>query len=193
MLLNCNTCTLIAFICIPLCVCVCFTGPCRWDVGAGHSPLPEHLPHLWPWQAGVFVEHRGTQAGLVHHPRGEIPEFQPSFFVCALFISIRDLLQGSLLHNSEFFPVSLAGVRPVCWFLPQWIGGVSRPQYRTVSQSSSSCISELNAEKSNKLSKHFSVLLHPQALDIETFWRIFTTMDLKSKQWRCDWNADFQL
>lgn len=99
----------------------------------------------------------------------------------ALFISIRDLLQGSLLHNSEFFPVSLAGVRPVCWFLPQWIGGVSRPQYRTVSQGSSSCISELNAEKSNKLRKHFSVLLHPQALDIETFWRIFTTMDQNSE------------
>lgn len=45
---------------------VCVSGPCRWVMGAGYTPISEHLPYLWSWQTGVFVEHRATQAGLVH-------------------------------------------------------------------------------------------------------------------------------
>lgn len=44
----------------------CIPGPCRWVMGAGYTPISEHLPYLWSWQTGVFVEHRATQAGLVH-------------------------------------------------------------------------------------------------------------------------------
>lgn len=101
MLLNCNTCTLIAFIFIPLCVCVCVSQGHvdeMWGLAThpsqnifltcGHDRqvcLWNTEEHKLDWC--ITLEVRFLNSNLLS--------------LTALFIYIRSLLEGSLLHNSE--------------------------------------------------------------------------------------------
>lgn len=83
--------------------------------------------HKLDWCITLEVGHA---ASLVHW--NDLLFRYPSADGTYIWIKYTDVRSGADAHAANWSCVSPTGVRVVCWFLPEWISGFSRPQHRKV-------------------------------------------------------------